>query len=524
MRLNLSALSALAAVAALAGAAHAEPAAPLRADQVAFRALYKELVETNTELSAGSCTEAAAKMGAHLTAAGFKPSELTYFADPAHPKEGGLVAILQGSDPKAGAILLLGHLDVVEARREDWTRDPFTLFEEDGYFFGRGTEDMKVLDAIWVDTLARMKVSGKAPKPTLKMALTCGEESSRVFDGADWLLRNRPDLVAADFGLNEGGGAVLDEKGQRLQLLVQAGEKRTQDFRLTVTNPGGHSSRPRSDNAIYQLADALEKVRAYSFPTRFNATTRVALAQRAARGDAVGEALKRLMADPSDEAAARVAEADLSVNPSLHTTCVATLLSAGHATNALPQSATANVNCRLFPSDAIAEVHDTLVRIIGDAGVKVEEPFAGKPLGVPPPLDPKVIEPMRTVAAKHFPGVPLIAFLQSGSTDGAYFGEKGMPIYGVPGLFDDPDGNGVHGLNERVRTSSVYAFPRLCSSISSRPTRASPRPSKAGLPPDGRGTQREDRPRSVEALMAACAAKGSRKVQNDEAADRRSCA
>ncbi|MBU1377704.1 MAG: M20/M25/M40 family metallo-hydrolase [Alphaproteobacteria bacterium] len=452
------ALSVAAAVAALAGAAHAEPAAPLRADQVAFRALYKELVETNTTLSVGSCTEAAAKMGARLTAAGFKSSELTYFAVPERPKEGGLVAILTGSDPKAGAVLLLGHLDVVEARREDWTRDPFTLFEEDGYFYGRGTVDMKVIDAVWVDTLARLKASGKVPRRTLKMALTCGEESNQAFNGADWLVRNRPDLVIADFGLNEGGTGLLDFKGQRLQLLFQAGEKATQDFRLTVTNPGGHSSRPRADNAIYQLADALQKVHAYAFPTRFTPTTRALLAQRAALGDPAGKALQRLMADPSDAAAARAAQADPAVNSITHTTCVPTLLAAGHAQNALPQSATANVNCRIFPGETIAETRDTLVRVIGDASVKVEATNPDKPLAVPPPLDPKVIEPMRTTAAKHFPGVPLNPMMLPGATDGVYFGKIGMPIYGVPGLFTDPDGNGLHGLNERVRTSSVYAF------------------------------------------------------------------
>lgn len=455
MRLTLSAL---AAVAALAGAAHAEPAAPLRSDQVAFRALYKELVETNTTASSGSCTVAAAKVGARLAAAGFTSSELTYFADPAHPKEGGLVAILKGSDPKAGAVLLLGHLDVVEARREDWTRDPFTLFEEDGYFYGRGTVDMKVIDAIWIDTFARLKASGKAPKRTLKMALTCGEENDLAFNGADWLVRNRPDLVTADFGLNEGGGAILDAKGQRLQLVFGAGEKQNQHFHLTVTNPGGHSSRPRPDNAIYQLVDALQKVRAYTFPTRFNATTRALFAQRAARDDAVGEALRRLMADPSDAAAARVVQADPSMNAVTHTTCVATLLAAGHAQNALPQSATANVNCRIFPGETIAETRDTLVRLIGDPAVKVEATNPNKPLAVPPPLDPKVIDPMRTVGAKHFPGVPLAPYLLAGATDGVYFGKIGMPIYGVPGLFTDPDGNGVHGLNERVRTASVYAF------------------------------------------------------------------
>jgi acetylornithine deacetylase/succinyl-diaminopimelate desuccinylase-like protein len=449
-------VSVFAAAATAAAAAYAQPAQPLRPDQAEFRGIYKELVETNTTLSAGSCTEAAHKMGARLAAAGYAPSDITYFEGPGHPKEGGMVAVLKGSDPKAGAVLLLGHIDVVEAHRADWTRDPFTLIEENGYFYGRGTADMKSIDAIWVDTMIRLKKAAKPPRRTLKLALTCGEETDGAFNGADWLAKNRPDLVRADFGLNEGGGGRLNDKGEREQLSVQVGQKAYQDYRLTVTNPGGHSSRPRPDNAIYQLADALEKVRAYDFPPKLNETTRLQLAPRAAQGDKVAAALKAFLANPADVAAAKVADTDPSVNAILHTNCVATLLSAGHAPNALPQRATANINCRIFPGETVEATRATLVKVIGDPEVKVEATDPDKPLAAPTPLDPKVIGPMQALAAKHFPGVPFGPAMSAGATDGVYFGQINMPIYGVPGIFGDPDGNGVHGLNERLRVRSLY--------------------------------------------------------------------
>jgi acetylornithine deacetylase/succinyl-diaminopimelate desuccinylase-like protein len=440
---------------AAAGAASAQ-GPQLRPDQARFRETFRELVETNTTLSAGDCTAAAHKMGARLAAAGFAPADLTYFTDPARPKEGGLVAILKGSDPKAGAVLLLGHLDVVEARREDWTRDPFTLVEEDGYFFARGVSDMKGLDAIWVDTLVRLKEAKRPPRRTLKMALTCGEESDQAFNGANWLAKNRPDLVSAEFGLNEGGGGRLGKEGRRELLFVQVGEKAYQDYRITVTNPGGHSSRPRPDNAIYQLADALEKIRAYAFPVQFNDTTRAYFAARVRQRDAAGQALAKLMADPTDAEAARIAMADVDINSVLHTNCVATQLAAGHAPNALAQRATANVNCRIFPGGSVEETRQTLVRVIADPAVTVEATHADKPMATPAALDPKVIEPMKMLAAQCFPGASFTPGMSAGATDGVYLGPAHVPVYGVPGLFHDPDGDGVHGLNERIRVQSLY--------------------------------------------------------------------
>ncbi|WP_293455117.1 M20/M25/M40 family metallo-hydrolase [Phenylobacterium sp.] len=436
-------------------AAKADEAA-LRPDQAAFRAIYKELVETNTSLSVGSCTEAAHKMGARLKAAGFADDDITYFAVPEHPKDGGLVAVLKGSDPKAGSVLLLGHLDVVEAKREDWTRDPFVMVEEDGFFYGRGTADMKGMDAVWVDTMIRLKQAKSPPKKTLKLALTCGEETSGAFNGAEWLGKNRPDLVKADFGLTEGGGGRLDAAGNREALSVQAGQKIYQDYILTATNPGGHSSRPRPDNAIYELADALQKIRAYVFPIKLTDTTRAAFAPRAEQDDPAGQALKRLLVDPADAEAAKVAMTDPGINSVLHTNCVATLLSAGHAPNALPQRATANVNCRIFPGETPEGVRQVLAKVIDDPKITIDAPHSDKPIAVNPPMDPKIIGPMTTLAAKYWPGVPLVPSMSAGATDAVYFGVVGMPIYGVPGIFGEPDGNGAHGLNERMRARSLY--------------------------------------------------------------------
>jgi len=445
----------LAPAMAWAQAPAAAPAAP-RPDQLAFRAIYKELVETNTELSIGNCTEAAEKMAGRLKAAGYPDADVALFTAPDHPKEGGMTAILHGSDPKAGAVLLLGHLDVVEAKRSDWTRDPFTLIEEGGYFYGRGTADMKSLDAIWVDTFIRLKQAKAPPKRTLKLALTCGEETNEAFNGANWLAANKPELVRADFGLNEGGGGRLTPDGKRDVLSVQVGEKASQSYQLVVTNPGGHSSRPRPDNAIYQLADALEKIRAYTFPVKISDTTRVGFEQRAARGDAAGNALKTLLSNPNDAEAAKVAASDVNINSILHTNCVATWLEAGHAFNALPQRAMAVVNCRIFPGETWQETRDTLAKVVNDPGVTITPMNSAKPVAIPPPLDPKVIEPMKAVAAKHFPGVPLLPAMSSGASDAVYFGQIKMAIYGVPGVFGDPDGGGVHGLNERLRVQSLY--------------------------------------------------------------------
>ena len=448
---------------ALATALFAGAAAPAmaqtapRPDQTAFRALYKELVETNTTLSAGSCTLAAERMGAHLKAAGFADADLHYFSVPDHPKEGGLVAVYPGKDPKAKAVLMLAHLDVVEAKREDWTRDPFTLIEEDGQFYARGALDDKAQAAIWVDTLIRFKAEGFKPRRTLKLALTCGEETNGAFNGAEHLAKNERQLIDAAFAVNEGGGGALSPDGKPMFLGIQVGEKLSQNYTLEVTNPGGHSSRPRPDNAIYDLSHALDAIEAYRFPVAFNDTTRDLFMRTAAqRPAAVRDALAALMKDPTDAAARAVADKDPDVNSILHTNCVATMLDAGHATNALPQRARANINCRIFPGTSAEAVRQTLTEVIGNPKVKVSIREVRNAPAPPPPLDPKVLGPAEKLAAEMFPGVGLVRTMSAGATDGAFLTPVGIPTYGISGLFITPDGGGAHGLNEHIPVKSLY--------------------------------------------------------------------
>ncbi len=443
----------MAAAALIPAAAHAQA----RPDQKAFFGLYKELVETNTTLSVGDCTKAAEQIATRMKAAGYAAKDVTIFAPPGHPKEGGLVAILPGSDASMKPMLLLAHLDVVEAKPEDWARDPFKLVEENGYYYARGTVDDKAQAAIWTDSMIRFKQEGYKPKRTIKLALTCGEETNEATNGADYLTREKRALVDAEFVLNEGGGGRYTPDGKREVLALQVGEKASQNFTFTVTNPGGHSSQPVPDNAIYQLADALKAVQGYEFPIKFTETTRQFFGAMAfAKGGALGSAITKLLADPTDKAADAIVSQDKTLHSTLRTTCVATMASAGHAGNALPQRAQATVNCRIFPGET---VEGTLAKLSELAGPKVKvsanQPI--RPLAIPPTLDPKIVGPAKALAAKHFPGVPLLPIMSTGATDGIFFEALGIPVYGVPGTFVDPDGNGTHGLNERIRVESLYA-------------------------------------------------------------------
>jgi acetylornithine deacetylase/succinyl-diaminopimelate desuccinylase-like protein len=432
-------------------------AAELRPDQSAFRGLYKELVETNTTVSAGSCTLAAERMAARLKAAGYADADITIFSTPEHPKEGGLVATLRGQDSKAKAILLLAHLDVVEAKRADWTRDPFTLFEEGGYFYGRGTSDDKAHGAIFTDTMVRLKQSKPKLRRTLKLALTCGEEGG-PFNGAEWLAQNHHDWIDAAFALNEGSVGTRDANGKNITLGMQAGEKVFQNFRLETTNPGGHSSRPRPDNAIYSLAAALTAVGKYEFPVQFSDTTRAYFTSMAAiTGGEAGAAMLKLVANPKDLEANAIVSKDPTFHSMLRTTCVATLLDGGHAENALPQRAGANINCRMFPGDPVANVQAQLVKAIADPQVSVTALLPLSPTPPPPPLTPLVYGTAKAIAAKHFPGIPMLPAMTTGATDGRFLNAAGIPTYGVPGRFSDTDGNGVHGLNERKLVAGLYA-------------------------------------------------------------------
>jgi acetylornithine deacetylase/succinyl-diaminopimelate desuccinylase-like protein len=443
---------------ALAAIPAAAAAQTLRPDQQTFFGLYKELIETNTSLSSGSCTQAAAQIGARLKAAGFADDDITYFSVPDHPKDGGIVAMLAGSDKRARPMLLLGHLDVVEARREDWVRDPFKLIEDDGYYYARGAVDDKAMAAVWADAMIRFKTSGYKPKRTIKLALTCGEETTFAFNGAQWLAANKPDLIAAEFALNEGGGGRNDANGRPQLLAIQVGEKAAQNYTFETTNAGGHSSQPTPDNAIYELADALQAVRTHEFPVRFTDTTRAFFAATAAATPGpgpAGDAIKRLLANPEDKEADALISRDKAMHSTLRTTCVATLLNAGHAENALPQRATANVNCRIFPGET---VEGTLAKLKELAGprVKVTANQPIRPTAIPPSLDPKIIGPAKVVAAKYFPGLPLLPLMSTGATDGIFFQAIGIPVYGAPGIFVETDLNGIHGLNERIRITSLY--------------------------------------------------------------------
>lgn len=443
--------------AVLAAVAGQPVQAQIRPDQESFRALYKELVETNTTLSAGSCTLAAERLAARMKAAGFADKDLTVFTAPDKPKEGGLVAVYPGTSKKAKAILLLGHIDVVEANRADWTRDPFTLVEEDGFFYARGTSDDKAQAAIWTDTLIRYKQEGFKPKRTIKMALTCGEETTFAFNGADWLAHNRKDLIDAEYALNEGGGGRVLPDGKRQILAMQVGEKTVQNFQLETTNPGGHSSVPRPDNAIYSLAGGVSKIGKFEFPVQFNDTTRAFFTRLAPTLPAtVGDAIKALLANPGDAAANAIVSADPTLHSTLRTTCVATMLEAGHAMNALPQRARAVVNCRMFPGSKVEDVQAALAGALGDPQVKISTIPPVRPLASPPPFSTKIFGPAEKLGAEMFPGVPMLPTMSTGATDGIFLEAVGIPTYGVPGIFYEADGGGIHGLNEKMRVKSLY--------------------------------------------------------------------
>ena len=427
-----------------------------------FRELYKELVETNTAFSSGSCTLAAERMAARLRNAGFSDQQLHPFAPPGHEREGGLVVVYPGRDGNLKALLLLAHIDVVEAKREDWTRDPFTLVEENGNFYARGAVDDKAEAAIWVDTLLRLREANYRPRRTIKLALTCGEEGAPgAVDGAQWLTENQRDLIDAAFAINEGARGELDAAGHRVALEIQAGEKTAQNFALEVTNPGGHSSLPVKNNAIYHLAAALMKIEAYTFPAQFTDANRAYFTGQAkiqaTRGETeVAHAMSALVTNPQDaQAIALVSAKDPGWNATLRTTCVATMLDAGHAVNALPQRARANINCRIFPGVAPETVRAKLEELVADPAVRVTMLNVRGPSSAPPPLTTQVLGPVEKLAAEFWPGVPVLPILQPGATDGEFLNAAGIPTYGIEPLFLGPDFGHIHGLNEYVGVRSL---------------------------------------------------------------------
>jgi acetylornithine deacetylase/succinyl-diaminopimelate desuccinylase-like protein len=416
------------------------------------RAVLKELVEINTTESAGNTTNAAEAMAARLKAAGFASEDVQVVGPNA--RKGNLVARYRGSGARR-PMLLLAHLDVVEAKREDWSFDPFTLLEKDGYFYGRGTSDDKGMASQFVANLIRLKQELFTPDRDLILALTADEEGGD-FNGVTWLLDSHRPLVDAEFAINEGGGGVA-RSGRNLVVEVQAAEKVYQDFRLEIHNGGGHSSLPVRNNAIARLAAGLTRLAAFEFPVRLTDITR-AYFERSATVQADPQTAKdmRAVAKTTDvRAAARLAAASPYFNAMMRTTCVPTRLEAGHANNALPQLASAIVNCRLLPGEGAEEVRRRLLEIVADTQVAVTFVGTATPSN-PAALLPELIESVETLTRSMFPGVVVVPVMSTGATDGLYLRNAGIPTFGVDATFADIDDVRAHGRDERVGVKQYF--------------------------------------------------------------------
>jgi acetylornithine deacetylase/succinyl-diaminopimelate desuccinylase-like protein len=416
------------------------------------RDLLRELIEINTTHSVGDNTAAAQAMADRLLAAGF-PAEDVHVLAPVERK-GNLVARYRGRDTGRRPLLLLAHIDVVEADAADWTLPPFTFIEEDGYYYGRGTTDDKDEAAIHIANFIRMKEEGFQPDRDIIVALTADEEGGPN-NGVQWLLENHRELIDAEYALNEGGGGAMKD-GQRISNGVQASEKVYQSFTLEVTNPGGHSSLPVRDNAIYHLADALVRIRNHDFPVSLNNVTRVFFERSAELADGeLADAMRGVMQSPPDPSAIAYFSDTPFYNSRLRTTCVATRLDAGHAENALPQRAQATVNCRVLPGESIDSVQNTLETVIGNDQVSITRVADATP-SPPSPLTPEMLGAIESITEQMWPGVPVIPTMSTGATDGLYLRNAGIPVYGVSGLFRDVDDNRSHGQNERILIESYF--------------------------------------------------------------------
>ena len=453
----ISRLAALAAgVAAALAPIAAEAQTQAQPGEAAFRAMFKEMIETDTSAASGDCTVLANKIAARMQAAGFPAKNLKVMVPDGAPKAGNLVAWLPGKDPKAKAVLMLGHIDVVNAFRADWTRDPFALVEENGQFYGRGVSDMKSQDAIWADNMVRYNAEGYHPRRTIRMALTCGEEGGGFVNGADWLAQNHRELVDAGIGLTEGGGGDLDAEGKRLAVTVMAAEKVFSVFTLEITGPGGHSSKPRNDNIIEALGQALANLKTLSFPTQLNENSRLYFETLATRADPeTAAAIRKVLADPADPAANAVLDRSVSYHAMLRTTCIPTLVEGGHATNAQPQRAKATINCRTLPGASVDEVEAAIVKAVDNPLIKVTRGLVGAPRAPSPPITPELIAPIRKVAATIFPGVPVTPMQETFGTDAGRLVAVGIPVYGFSALFRGDDAGNIHGLNEHISVQSV---------------------------------------------------------------------
>ena len=425
------------------------------------RDIFRQLVEINTTDSVGSTTPAAEAMAKRLRDAGFPASDVQVLGP--NDRRENMVARLRGTGARR-PILLIGHLDVVEAPRLDWSTDPFQFVEKDGYAYGRGTQDMKEGDAILVMAFLRLKREGFVPDRDLIVALTADEEGGTA-NGVDWLLKEHKDWIDAEYCINLDGGEFEKLKGKRVLAGLQASEKVYADFQLETTNPGGHSSVPGPENAIYELAAALLKLQAFSFPVKINEITRNYFRHSATlTSGSLAADLRGAAKEPPDPEAIKRLSANPYYNSLLHTTCVATLLSGGHAPNALPQTARANVNCRIFPGEDPEEVHKTLERVVANPKVRVtlvpEKTADGKVIpivAVPPsPLLPEVTATLERTLSTMWPGLPVVPTMSTGATDGKYLRIAGIPTYGIACMFFDMEDDRAHGKDERIEIPEYY--------------------------------------------------------------------
>ena len=426
--------------------------------------IFKQLIEINSTDSVGSVTAASEAMARRFRDAGFPESDIQILGPNDKDRKKNVVVRLHGTG-KHKPLLLIGHLDVVEAHREDWTTDPFTFIEKDGFFYGRGTQDMKSGDAIMVTTLIRFKKEGYTPDRDIILALTADEEGGKS-NGVDWLLKNHRELIAAEVVFNHDGGGILSDHGKPVMMTVDATEKLYADFQLVVTNPGGHSSLPRPDNAIYALADALTRLQHYQFPFELNEVTR-AYYQRMAGVETPERAaeIKAMLKNPPDTDAVARLSRDPIDNSTTHTTCVATRLAAGHANNALPQRAEANVNCRIEPGHSAEEIRQELVKVFADPKItvrsvdnsgKISDSGPDRKSLPPPPLRRDVFGPLEKITSAMWPGTPVIPEMATGASDGIYTMAAGLPTYGISGIAIDRDDVRAHGRDERLGIESYY--------------------------------------------------------------------
>ena len=431
---------------------------PLAPNQKLLYDVYKQLVETNTVDTVGSVTKAVDEMAARFRAAGFAERDIHVLTPPGHPTKANLVVRYRGTGSGEKPLLLLAHLDVVAALRSDWTVDPFVLTEKDGYYYGRGSGDDKAMAAIFVANLLRDKAAGWKPKRDVILALTADEEGGDA-NGVDWLVHDHRDVIDAAFALNEGGGGAL-RNGKPFSNSVQAAEKVPVNFTVAAVNRGGHSSVPRPDNAIYELVHALARLEAFQFPVELNEVSREFFSQTAAlETPEVGGAMRRIVADPRDASASAVLSSNPQYNSMLRTTCVATRLAGGHAYNALPQTASANINCRIVPTQTPDEVRAALARVFADTGIRITETVAihEKSGAAPSPLTPAIMAPVTDITHSMFgANVPVVPVMSTGATDGRFLRAAGIPTYGVSGLFGDPSDSRAHGRDERMLIKSLY--------------------------------------------------------------------